>query len=88
MQFDIVGEVVRPFSTPESYLQRARKCTKRAIYKTLIIADKDENGKVPVPLAYEGTIDAMLRRSQLPTLARAVILLGWCLFRAPGWIEA
>jgi hypothetical protein len=88
MQFDIDDEVVGPFSTPESYLQRARKCTKRATYKALVIADREENGQVPVPLAYEGTIDAMLRRSQLPTSARVVILLDWGLFRAPGWIEA
>lgn len=47
MQFDIVDEVVGPFSTPESYLQGARKCTKRVMYKALVIADKDENGQVP-----------------------------------------
>ena len=90
MRFDIVGEVVGPFSTPESYLQRARKCTKRAMRKRLprghlhkalrrrsslwraFIADKDENGQVPAPLAYEGMIKTMLRKSRLSTSSRAI----------------
>ena len=89
VKFGRVCEVVGPFNSLESYLQKAQQCASRAALRRLprqhphrvlhrlfsislasiwrvLVANKDETGRVPAPDWYEGVIKDMLSGGHIP----------------------